>query len=107
MATLAQDGLHNPVGEKILLQERCRLQDVGEGRKQDAEASRRGSRRGCCSCKGIASAHYTCLVVIGNQVGPEQDDHPQNHAAGGPGACQDTLRTVVQKQRAKQCPQMS
>ena len=46
------------------------------------------------------------LVVIGNQVDPEQDDYPEDHAADGPGAGQDTLGSVIQKQRAKQCPQM-
>ena len=36
-----------------LLQEQRRLQDAGEGSKQDAEASRRDSRRGRHPCNKI------------------------------------------------------
>ena len=43
----------------------------------------------------------TGSVVIGNQVDSEQDNHPQDHAAGGPGAGQDPLGAVIHEQRAK------
>ena len=41
-------------------------------------------------------------VVIGDQVNPEQNDYPQDHAAGGPGAGEDPLGAVIQEQCAKQ-----
>jgi len=47
----------------------------------------------------------TGSVVIGNQIDPEQDDYPQDHAAGGPGAGQDPLGSVIQEQHAEQRPQ--
>ena len=63
-------------------------------------------------CHGMTVAaeryrSFQCSVVIGHQVNPEQDHYPQHHAAGGPGAGQDSLWSVVQEQRAKKVPEVS